>query len=112
MPARSSCSFASSGVSKTTFGTWTKTLGPVRAYGTPLLRASTHTWQVHPGRGVVVAPPEPSISTLMFLSRGHESSCERLWKGCYHVRGDQPGLGRREAGGDAVGDRARRRCER
>ena len=38
-----SCCFASSGVSISTSGPCTKTLGPVRAYGTPFARASTQT---------------------------------------------------------------------
>src|SRR3954451_19164684 len=47
-----------------TSGPWTNTLGPVRAYGIPLSRASTQTAHVQCGRGVVTAPPEPSTSNL------------------------------------------------
>ena len=60
---RFSCSFASSGVSISTSGPWTKTLGPVRAYGAPFARASVQMLHRQPGRGIVTAPPEPRIST-------------------------------------------------
>src|SRR5579884_2228387 len=61
---RFSWSFDSSGVSISTSGPCTNTLGPVRAYGAPFARASTQTLQPQPGRGIVTAPPEPRISTL------------------------------------------------
>src|SRR3954453_17776797 len=60
---RSSCCFDSSGGSMSRSGPWTKTLGPVRAYGIPFSRASTQTAHRQCGRGVVVAPPEPSTSS-------------------------------------------------
>src|SRR5215213_4878250 len=62
---RSSCSFDSSGVSISTSGPCTNTLGPVRVYGIPFSRASTQTAQEQCGRGVVVAPPEPRTSTCI-----------------------------------------------
>src|SRR5262249_46366099 len=63
-PGRLGCCFDASGGSIRTSGPWTKTLGPVRAYGMPFWRASTQTRQAQPGRGIVTAPPEPRISTL------------------------------------------------
>ena len=112
---RFSCSFDSSGVSISTSGPCTKTLGPGARVRDALARAPRRRrGTTQPGRGIVTAPPEPRISTLkrqtpigcqtVFSSRNAEISYRLCESG---APSDDPldvvGRGALEVGAEAVG---------